>query len=81
MSIVSCIKRAVKLGKKIKHMAKNRRKSGKSARNGNAPSPYTKYNKAPYRYSFNTKKVVNLDDERDKQKEDFAKKKKRKVAA
>ena len=32
-------------------MAKNRRQHGKSAANGNAPSPYTKYNKIPYRYS------------------------------
>lgn len=32
-------------------MAKDARKKGKSARNGNAPSPYTKYHKTPYRYS------------------------------
>lgn len=27
------------------------KKKGRSARNGNAPSPYTKYNKMPYVYS------------------------------
>ncbi len=27
------------------------RQKGRSARNGNAPSPYTKYQKTPYRYS------------------------------
>lgn len=32
-------------------MAKNSPKRGKSARNGNAPSPYTKYAKTPIRYS------------------------------
>lgn len=32
-------------------MAKNERKKGKSARNGNAPAPYTKYEKRPYQYS------------------------------
>lgn len=38
-------------------MAKNRRKSGKSARNGNAPSPYTKYQKQPYVYMFKRQKA------------------------
>lgn len=33
------------------HM-KNNRKQGKSARHGNAPSPYTKYGKTPYKYDF-----------------------------
>lgn len=32
-------------------MAKNLPKRGKSARNGNKPAPYTKYNKSPHRYS------------------------------
>lgn len=32
-------------------MAKNLRKKGRSAKNGNAPSPYTKYDKVPYKYS------------------------------
>ena len=32
-------------------MAKNKSKRGKSIRHGNLPSPYTKYNKAPYVYS------------------------------
>lgn len=29
---------------------KNERRHGKSARNGNAPAPYTKYKKKPYTY-------------------------------
>lgn len=29
----------------------NRRPKGKSARNGNRPAPYTKYQKTPYVYS------------------------------
>ncbi len=37
--------------RKIAAMAKNSRKCGRSMRNGNAPSPYTKYNKTPHRYS------------------------------
>lgn len=32
-------------------MAKNAPQRGKSARNGNAPSPYTKQRKTPHRYS------------------------------
>ena len=80
MSLMSYIKRTVQLGKKLKHM-KNKSKRGKSARNGNAPSPYTKYGKSPYKYSFNTGKIHYLEDVRDKQKEDYAKKKKRKAAA
>lgn len=32
-------------------MAKNAPRRGKSARNGNAPSPYTKYQKTPHKYS------------------------------
>jgi len=37
--------------RKMLTMAKNRIKRGRSARNGNMPSPYTKYGKTPYRYS------------------------------
>lgn len=37
--------------RKILNMAKNVRQKGKSARNGNSPSPYTKYAKTPYKYS------------------------------
>jgi len=37
--------------RKIQHMAKNMVKRGRSARNGNAPSPYTKYQKTEYKYS------------------------------
>ena len=32
-------------------VAKNAPKKGRSARNGNAPSPYTKYEKREHRYS------------------------------
>lgn len=32
-------------------MAKNTAKKGRSARNGNAPAPYTKYSKTPHKYS------------------------------
>lgn len=39
------------LRKALRAMAKNMIKKGRSARNGNAPSPYTKYNKMPYVYS------------------------------
>jgi len=31
-------------------MAKNEPRSGKSARRGNSPAPYTKYDKKPYPY-------------------------------
>lgn len=51
-------------------MAKNAKKRGKSARNGNAPSPYTKYNKRPYKYSWEHK----YDTEK-KEKEEYARKK------
>ena len=39
-----------------KKMAKNLPKRGKSVRNGNAPSPYSKYGKRPHQYSteYNT---------------------------
>ena len=33
-------------------MAKNAPKTGHSVRNGNAPSPYTKRQKKPYRYPW-----------------------------
>lgn len=42
---------AKRLRKRIKVMAKNMRKKGKSVRNGNSPSPYTKYGKRPHQYS------------------------------
>jgi hypothetical protein len=31
---------------------KNPPKSGRSARRGNKPAPYTKYGKTPYKYDF-----------------------------
>lgn len=34
-----------------------RQSRGKSMRNGNAPSPYTKYQKQPYVYNFKRKKA------------------------
>lgn len=60
---------------------KNERKKGKSARNGNAPAPYTKYKKVPYKYSFDSKKVIYMDDYNDKQKDAYKNKKKHKKAA
>jgi len=39
-------------GKKFRKMAKNAPKKGRSVRNGNTPSPYTKYDKRPYKYNF-----------------------------
>lgn len=39
------------LRKMVDKMAKNGPKKGKSARNGNAPSPYQKYGKTPHKYS------------------------------
>lgn len=41
-----------RIGKKIRKIMKNAKRMGKSARRGNSPSPYTKYNKTPYQYSF-----------------------------
>ena len=43
----------LKLLRKLREalMAKNSPRRGKSARNGNSPSPYTKYGKVPYKYS------------------------------
>lgn len=52
-------------------MAKNSPKRGKSMRNGNAPSPYTKYNKRPYVYSWQKKNYKSEEDER----ESYARKK------
>lgn len=46
--------------KKVRKLMKNPAKRGKSVRNGNAPSPYTKYQKRPYVYAFKSKKVVQL---------------------
>ena len=60
------------LSKKGRKM-KNAKKRGKSARNGNAPSPYTKYNKTPYKYYF-------LGAEKKKKDEDFQYKKFKKAA-
>ena len=41
------------VGKKGRaNMAKNERKHGHSARNGNAPAPYTKYKKRRYEYNM-----------------------------
>lgn len=37
--------------KALASMAKNMKQKGRSARNGNAPSPYQKYGKVPHRYS------------------------------
>lgn len=50
MTLLKCVARLVR---KVvtRTMAKNGRKMGHSARNGNAASPYQKYKKKPYRYS------------------------------
>lgn len=45
------LKLAKRLIKRIKVMAKNARRKGKSVRNGNSKSPYQKYQKRPYQYS------------------------------
>ena len=45
------------IGKKVRKAMKNAAKKGHSARNGNAPSPYTKYKKKPYQYMFKSAKV------------------------
>jgi len=50
MSILRLIRRIA--GKKWRKMAKNAPKKGHSARNGNSPAPYTKYQKTPYKYSW-----------------------------
>lgn len=57
-------------------MAKNSPKRGKSVRNGNAPSPYTKYSKLPYRYSFTgSGKIISVDFSRDEGKAKYDAKK------
>lgn len=63
-------------------MAKNRKKHGKSMRNGNAISPYQKYNKTPYKYSFSGK-IISVDfsgKDEGKTKYDAKKRTKRKAA-
>ena len=45
------LKLVCKRARQALEMAKNMRRRGKSARNGNAPSPYTKYGKTPFKYS------------------------------
>lgn len=62
MSLIACIMRIAK-GKKAKKM-KNGPKRGKSARNGNAPSPYTKYNKKRYVYSWEHRGSTNIEKEK-----------------
>ena len=71
MSICSYVAKLVRSlkGKKARKMAKNSPKRGKSARNGNAPSPYTKYKKRPYKYSWEQNTSVS------KEKETYARKK------
>lgn len=49
----------LRLGKKLRKLMKNRPKHGRSVRNGNMPSPYTKYGKTPYKYAF-VRKVVEM---------------------
>ena len=57
MSVCKWLSRITRIGKKVRKLMKNSRKKGKSVRNGNAPSPYTKYQKAPYLYSFKSAKA------------------------
>lgn len=68
MTLFKYIKNILR-GKKFRKMAKNSPKRGKSARNGNAPSPYTKYKKRPYIYFWEHKYGV------EKEKETYARKK------
>lgn len=51
MTIVGMIKRFKRKLRNTGEMAKNAPKKGRSVRNGNSPSPYTKYEKVAYRYS------------------------------
>lgn len=46
-----------KFGKKTRKYIsmKNAKKTGRSAKRGNAPAPYTKYHKRPYQYLFKRK--------------------------
>ena len=48
-----------RIGKKLRKIMKNRPKRGHSARNGNRSSPYAKYHKHEYKYSFSTYKDNN----------------------
>ena len=83
MCLIGRIRKLIKR-KKMGRVAKDRRHDGKSIKNGNAPSPYTKYGKTPYKYSFETKKVVFLDTEKDKrssQKIEYDRKKRNKRKA
>lgn len=41
-----------KFGKKLRKLMKNPPSTGRSARRGNRPAPYTKYHKVPYSYTF-----------------------------
>ena len=54
---IECVHTKPRLGKRLrKLLMKNPKKSGKSARRGNRPSPYTKYKKRPFQYSFKTRR-------------------------
>ena len=50
-----------RFGKWLRNIMKNAKRTGKSARRGNAPAPYTKYHKAPYQYMFKRKKYKDED--------------------
>ena len=69
MGLLNSIYRIIK-SKKARKMAKNAKKRGHSARNGNSPAPYTKYKKRPYKYSWEHK-----DENIAKEKEQYARKK------
>ena len=49
----------VRIGKKLRKIMKNGPKRGRSARNGNRSSPYAKFHKHEYKYSFSTYKDNN----------------------
>ena len=57
---VRFIRHKIRTGKRIRKLMKNAPKKGRSVRNGNSPSPYTKYGKRPYQYSFKAAKVVDI---------------------
>ena len=57
---VRFIRHKVRIGKRIRKLMKNAPKKGRSVRNGNAPSPYSKYGKRPYQYNFKATKVVDI---------------------
>lgn len=42
-------------------MSKNLPASGRSARRGNIPAPYTKYRKAPFNYSAMYRKILDTE--------------------